>query len=132
MLIEIDESIKSLLENEIAKYKSGNKKSLSIILNLVKRDIAKLINENELTIRLTKTIIENTLNIQIKDDTFYKWVKRNIKNDHIKKSNSNKSILSNPKETKSEEKKNKTSETNPIEILNSNIGVINNEYKKLL
>jgi len=79
MLIEIDKSIKKLLQNEIEKYKEGNKKALSVILNLIKKDIVKLLNENELTIKLTKTIIEDTLGITIKDDTFYKWVRRNIK-----------------------------------------------------
>ena len=84
MLIEIDKSIKKLLQNQIEKYKEGNKKALSIILNLIKRDITKLLNENELTIKLTKTIIEDTLGISIKDDTFYKWVRRNIKKSNIK------------------------------------------------
>ena len=137
MLIEIDKSIKKLLQNEIEKYKEGNKKALSIILNLIKRDIAKLLNENELTIKLTKTIIEDTLGISIKDDTFYKWVRRNIKKSNIEEV-SQPAPVSIPKQTKQKEIKNEVSEVkskkvNPVKILNDNsITATDNKYKDLL
>jgi hypothetical protein len=39
-MLEIDKSIKELLKNKIKEYKeNNNKKALSIILNLIKKDI---------------------------------------------------------------------------------------------
>ena len=111
MIIEVDKSIKKLLQKQIDEYKDGNRKALSVILNLIKKDIAKLILENELTIKLTKEIIEDSLNIEIKDDTFYKWVRRNIKNsvENIKKSNikGEESIINKSKITFSKSKQKK-------------------------
>ena len=79
MLDELDISIKNLLNQQIESYKNGNKKAISVILNLLKNDIAKLINTNNLTIKLTKNVLEDALKIEIKDDTFYKWVRKNVK-----------------------------------------------------
>ena len=155
-MLEINKSIKKILQNEVKNYKEGNKKALSVILNLIKKDIAKLINENELTIKLTKTIIEDTLDIEIKDDTFYKWVRRNIKNNPIsintQKSNfkekeekvSNKvSVPKEKKENKSikevknvknklDLKKDINTKKSPTDILNDDINITNDEYKDLL
>ena len=147
MIIEVDKSIKKLLQKQIDEYKDGNRKALSVILNLIKKDIAKLILENELTIKLTKEIIEDSLGIEIKDDTFYKWVRRNIKNSvENKKSNieGKESIINKSKITFStnstkKEIKNETAEVkekkaiDPIKILNNdNITAIDSEYKDLL
>jgi len=79
MLDELDISIKNLLNQQIESYRNGNKKAISVIFNLLKNDIAKLINTNNLTIKLTKNVLEDALKIEIKDDTFYKWVRKNVK-----------------------------------------------------
>ena len=142
-MLEINKSIKKILQNEVKKYKEGNKKALSVILSLIKKDIAKLINENELTIKLTKKIIEDTLNIEIKDDTFYKWVRRNIKSNFKEEEVSNKAPVPNlpkeKKETKSKkevqnEKNNINTKKlgNAVDILNNDINVTNDEYKDLI
>jgi succinate dehydrogenase flavin-adding protein (antitoxin of CptAB toxin-antitoxin module) len=130
-MLETDKTIKEILKNKIKEYKeNNNKKALSIILNLIKKDIAKLIIENEFPIKLTKEIIENLLNIEIKDDTFYKWVRRNIK----EKSNIKEKKNSAPKKINKKESKNevKNKKINPIKILNSDISLIKEDYKNLL
>lgn len=75
-MLEINEAKQIALQELIEKYKNGNKKALSDIFSLLKNDIFSLL-EQGVSIRLTKKIVEKATELQIKDDTFYKWVQRN-------------------------------------------------------
>ena len=77
-MLEINKAKEAILEELIEKYTHGNKKALSDIFSLFKSGIFKLLDEG-ISIRSTKKIIEKAIGFEIKDDTFYKWVRRNYK-----------------------------------------------------
>lgn len=77
-MLEINKAKEIILQELTEKYMQGNKKALSDILSLFKSDIFTLLDEG-ISIRSTKKIIEKAVGFEIKDDTFYKWVRRNYK-----------------------------------------------------
>lgn len=77
-MLEINKAKEIILQELTEKYMQGNKKALSDIFSLFKSDIFKLLDEG-ISIRSTKKIIEKAVGLKIKDDTFYKWVRRNYK-----------------------------------------------------
>ena len=68
-----------LIEDLLKEYENGNKKALGDIFSIKKDYIAKLFDSG-VNIKTIKFSLEKELKIIIKDDTFYKWVQRNIKN----------------------------------------------------
>jgi len=84
-----------MLKVFIKEYTDGNKKRIGDILLLKKDKIIELLGRG-LKKRAIKKALEEELKIEIKDDTFYKWIKKNIENkpltspttQKIKKSNS--------------------------------------------
>ena len=78
IMLGLDEAKQEAIRELVEKYKQGNKKALSDIFSLLKQDIFELLDEG-VSIRLTKKIVEKATDIEIKDDTFYKWVARNRK-----------------------------------------------------
>ncbi len=154
-MIELKKAIKKVLEELKEKYKNGNRKALSEILSLIKKDVFDLLNQG-LSIKMTKKIVENAIELKIKDDTFYKWVKREkektpvvdnqLKNYRLSPAREKEkdvsssipapvSISQKPKKEVQQDEKSEVKEkkkVNPAEILNSDIFATDSEYKNLL
>jgi len=81
-----------MLKVFIKEYMNGNKKRIGDILSLKKDEIVELLQKG-LKKRAVKKILEEELKINIKDDTFYKWVKRNIENEPLTSSTNKKSNI---------------------------------------
>jgi len=149
-MVEIRRTIKKKLEELKERYENGEKKALSQILALLKKDIFELINQG-VSIKTTKEIISEAINLKISDNTFYKWVNRQRKkgfsspvaNESIKNNanalerekNRSKPVKTQNKGAKAplnQTKGVKNEKLNPTDILNSDINLVNNKYKDLL
>jgi len=86
-MLEIEKAIKKMIEELKKEYQKGRKKALGEILLLIKRDIFDLLDNKKFSIKMTKRIIEQALEIKISDNTFYKWVERQRKRNYTQKSN---------------------------------------------
>jgi len=75
-MLEIQKTIKKMIENLKKEYQNGRKKALGEILLLIRKDIFDLLDNQGFNIKMTKKIIEQALNMKISDNTFYKWVER--------------------------------------------------------
>ena len=83
-MVEMDNALREVLEELKEKYRNGNRKALSEILALLRKDIFHLL-ERGLSIKTTKNIVEKAVGVELKYDSFYKWVQRNIQQPKQKK-----------------------------------------------
>ncbi len=155
-MLGLDEAKQEALQELLERYRQGNKKALSDIFSLLKQDIFELL-EQGVSIRLTKKILEKATGLQIRDDTFYKWVRRNkidmllkrTKSPAIAKTNitqgltplQGKKSLTGQNKSDSEQKgsiepekpkKEAKDVKNPKELFERKVSLIDNDYKDLL
>ena len=83
-MVKMDNALKEVLEELKEKYRNGNRKALSEILALLRKDIFHLL-ERGLSVKTTKNIVEKAVGVELKYDSFYKWVQRNIQQPKQKK-----------------------------------------------
>ena len=110
-MLEIEKTIKEMIEELKKEYQEGRKKALGEILLLIKRDIFDLLDNQKYSIKMTKRIIEQALKIKISDNTFYKWVERQRQRNYTQKSNIKERKVSNKVSVPKEKEK---KETKPI------------------
>ncbi len=110
-MLEIEKTIKEMIEELKKEYQEGRKKALGEILLLIKRDIFNLLDNQKYSIKMTKRIIEQALKIKISDNTFYKWVERQRQRNYTQKSNIKERKVSNKVSVPKEKEK---KETKPI------------------
>ena len=145
---KILKTIDKLIEKKAREVREGGRPAG--LLKLIVSDIRKL-KEEGYDYKTINEIINNSFDVNIRYNTFLRWVKRNI--DDVKKSNieEEKAVAKAPSAIKSKkitpgadksksnkEVKNETAEVNkkkkvnPAEILNSDIFATDDEYKNLL
>ena len=134
---KILKTIDKLIEKKAREVREGGRPAG--LLKLIVSDIRKL-KEEGYDYKTINEIINNSFDVNIRYNTFLRWVKRNIddKNSSIKEEKvvAKAPVVKtkpNKKEVQDETAEvNKKKKVNPAEILNSDIFATDNEYKNLL